>query len=419
MEWQPVGTIATSSNYVFTPVIAGTLFKLKHISQSSTKSNLKIAIRQAFKDNGSLAFFDYKLINCKAEQDIILFSLPKGLNNRKLAFKRVDNYLSENWLIEIESLEILEDGISLPITISDVTDLQQRLNSIQDELFLKAFDLDLDTHTANTNNPHAVTALQVGADPTGSAIASVVAHESTTNHPVATTSSKGMFSGEDKSKLNSVQNFATLNSSDTYLLDRSKHLGEQPISTITNLLNTLSTFVKLTTSQIISGVKSFNDLVYLSQHLISNSYISAKSYYLGNSPLNLEVLRTLVPTNSFCADIGFFDIPNGGVSFRLSLIISDDSFSVAKIYTAISIYTNNNTGWLKLVPIREAVYFNFNNCEVDIRLAQSRTYLRVRRTGGNGSSGTAIVRLEFTGSSNTYFEETFTTTVDPNVTGSY
>lgn len=225
MEWQPVGTITTSSNYAFTPIITGTLFKLKHINQSLSKSNLKIAIRQAFEDNGDLALFDYKLINCKVEQDIILFSLPKGLTNRRLAFKRVDNYLDESWIVEIESLDIVEDGVNLPISISDVVDLQNRLDTIQNELSIKALDLDLDSHVAAINNPHNVTALQIGAELKGSAIATVEIHEGTVNHPVASSSNKGMISAADKSKLDGIENGATANQSNNYSLNRANHGG--------------------------------------------------------------------------------------------------------------------------------------------------------------------------------------------------
>lgn len=123
MEWQTVGTVATSSNYIFTPVVTSTLFKLKHIAEGENKSRLKIAIRQAFEDDGSLAFFDYKLINCKNEQDIILFSLPQGLAGRKLAFKRVDN-LIDDWTIEIKTL-VNDTGNNMPsypsLPISNLT----------------------------------------------------------------------------------------------------------------------------------------------------------------------------------------------------------------------------------------------------------------------------------------------------------
>ena len=119
MEWLSIGAIYTNQSYTFTPVVTGTLFKLKHISQSNVKNSLKVAIRQAIDDNGNLALFDYKLINCKVEQDILLFSLPKGLPSRRLAIKRVDN-LSDSWTIEIQTLvseiDIMPSYSSLPVS---------------------------------------------------------------------------------------------------------------------------------------------------------------------------------------------------------------------------------------------------------------------------------------------------------------
>lgn len=119
MEWQPVGTIITTKDYAFTPIVTGTLFKLKHTSAIANKSNLKIVIRQAFEDDGQLALFDYKLINCKVEQDILLFNLPQGLTNRRLAIKRVDN-LPDIWTIEIQTLvseiDIMPSYSSLPVS---------------------------------------------------------------------------------------------------------------------------------------------------------------------------------------------------------------------------------------------------------------------------------------------------------------
>lgn len=419
MEWQSVGTILTSGDYVFTLAVTGTLFKLKHITESPKRSSLKIAIRQAFEDDGNIALFDYKLINCKVEQDILLFSLPRGLNNRKLAFKRVDNYLSENWLIEIESLEIVEDGVNLPITISDVTDLQQRLNSIQDELVLKALDLDLDSHTTNTNNPHGITALQVGADPTGSAIAAVTIHEGTTNHPVATTSARGMMASSDKSKLDAVESGATANQTNAYLINRFNHTGTQPISTVDNLSNLLATFVNKTLDQTIGGNKKFTDSVQVNGTLSTDSTVKGVGYYYKNIPCNLEISRELSPQINDFVEIGTFLLENGGINFRLSLSASNINFSVAKTYTVSTIYSPSDTGWLRLNPDKSRVYFGFNNCDIDIKLNAATTYLRLRRTGGTADGATAKIRLEFVGNTDTVFTQTNVFGNDPNVTESY
>ncbi|KJH69401.1 hypothetical protein [Aliterella atlantica] len=305
MEWQAVGNITTTKDYAFTPIITGTLFKLKHTSAVANKSDLKIIIRQAFENDGQLALFDYKLINCKVEQDILLFSLPKGLPSRKLAIKRVDN-LSDSWSIEIESLEIIEDGVDMPITLSDLLELQQQINSIQDALTLKALDIDLDNHVLNTNNPHSVTAGQIGADPAGSAIASVIVHEGSANHPVATSSHKGMISAADKFKLDGIENNATFNASDNYLVNRSNHTGLQAISSIVSLQDTLDAkqnsidvlpinkggtgsntqnFVDLTNNQTIGGIKTFS-----STPAIAGATATAAGYMVAADKTKLDAV---------------------------------------------------------------------------------------------------------------------------------
>jgi len=61
--------------------------------------------------------------------------------------------------------------------ISAITGLQSSLN-------VKAAQADLDAHTADTNNPHQVTAVQAGADPAGTAASEVAAHEAKADpHP--------------------------------------------------------------------------------------------------------------------------------------------------------------------------------------------------------------------------------------------
>ncbi len=419
MDWQTVGTITTGSNYVYTPIVTGQLFKFKHSTNSALIKSLKVVIKQSYDDNGITTFFDSKTLNCKPEQDVILFSVPRGITNRRLGIVRIDNLINEQWSIDIESLEVAQDGVNLPINISDVIDLQARLDEIQADLLEKAIESELHSHVLNYSNPHQMTVGQIGAEAQGTAVAIVGFHEETVNHPIATISNRGMMSSTDKAKLSTIAEGATVNSSDTYLLDRSKHNGVQPISTITNLVDTLLTFVKLTGSQIINGVKSFNNLIYASQQIISNSYISANEYYLGNTPLSIEIARTTTPEPNVCTDIGYFNIPNGAVSFRLTLIVSDHNFSISKAYIVTTVFGGVDRGWLKLVPIKESVDNLINNCEIDIRVFQNTTYLRIRRSGSYGDNGTAIVRVEFTGSKNTYFEPTSEVVYDTNVTGTY
>ncbi len=419
MDWLPVETITTSNSYAFTPIVAGALFKLRHITQSPKIDSLKIVIRQAFENDGVVALFDYKLIKCKAEQEIILFGLPQGLTNRKLAIKRVDNYLNEAWNIEIESLEIVEDGVNLPITISDVSDLQQRLDAIQAELTLKALDLDLDTHTANTNNPHGVTALQIAAEPLGIAKASVVTHEGTTNHPIASATNKGMMQATDKEKLDTIASGATANANDSFLLNRTNHDGIQPVNTIEGLADYLENLVTIFSNQEVGGSKVFKNATLFESAIYTYLFVNAVGYYYRETPANLELKRDVSGVYNDYVELGNFNISSGGVALRVSLIVSDPGFSLAKMYEIVTSYASSDSGWLRVIPIKSSLFSVVSDCELDVRIAQSSTSIRLRRSGDNGVTGVARVRLEFLGDSTTVFTETSVTGNDPSVTGSY
>ncbi|MEO8892070.1 MAG: hypothetical protein ABI417_11140, partial [Coleofasciculaceae cyanobacterium] len=80
---------------------------------------------------------------------------------------------------------------------------------------------------------------------------SIAAHELSVNHPVVTTTSKGMMNSEmlarlnapvqtgldqrDRVKLDSIENFATANDTNGELRDRATHTGLQNVSSITGL----------------------------------------------------------------------------------------------------------------------------------------------------------------------------------------
>ncbi|WP_009631025.1 hypothetical protein [Synechocystis sp. PCC 7509] len=411
MNWQPLATITTNEFYVYTPVVTGTLFKLKHVKTNPEIKALKIVIRQAFEEQGELSFFDYKLIGYKTELDIILLAAPTGLNNRKLAIKRVDNLLNEDWIIEIEQMSIVENGVNLPINISDVTNLQLQLDSIQAELTLKALDLDLDNHIDSSNNPHSVTALQVGADPIGSAIANVASHESTTNHPLASSNSAGMFSVDEKIKLSSVATGATVNEPDAYLLSRTNHQDTQAINTIDGLDTVLSSFVNLTGNQNIEGNKNFINL------LQALGGIQSSKYNYNTAPLSLEITRT-VPTvlNDFI-EIGTLNNLANGMIFRISLCVSTTLFSLAKHYVVATVWRSSPSPWLRLIPDKSFQSQAANDCDLDLKISANLNNLRLRRTGSSFNVGTAKIRLELLSNSSANFVETFLTGNDPNVTG--
>lgn len=383
MEWLPVGTITTDKEYVYTPVVSGSLFKLKHIRTNPVIKSLKIVIRQAFEEQGVLAFFDYKLISYKTELDIILFALPNGLTNRKLAIKRADGLLQEDWSIEIEQMNIVEDGINLPINISDVTNLQLQLDNIQAELTAKALDLDFDTHVLATNNPHNVTTSQIGAESIGTGASLITSHELSVNHPLVSANDKGLMSIGDKSKLDSIQNFATVNSTDTYLLDRGKHLGEQAISTIVGLLTALDskeptittlpinkggtnsntrTWVDLSSDETIGGIKSFSGNSLNLNNSISAAFVAGSAgvalpSFTSRSVGTKFILRQATGTSTVDYAIGvagatvWFAIPSATTTFKFSWFAGITEIASLRgdgLYTVQKLIVSSVNAWIPL-----------------------------------------------------------------------
>lgn len=104
MEWITINTAITSDSYIFTPTVTGTLFKFKHNSPSSRKDNLRLIVRQSFNDGVDSHLFDYRLINPILGESILFINKPRELLNRSLAIKRADSFLSELWIVEIQTL---------------------------------------------------------------------------------------------------------------------------------------------------------------------------------------------------------------------------------------------------------------------------------------------------------------------------
>lgn len=175
MNWRSVQTIALSTSWIITKPVAGSLFRIKQQSSGGKLYDLRAIVAQAIVENNSLTVFDTRRLTFKPEVEAFLFVQPQGVPRRSLAIKRLDS-LPDNWLLEIEVLEDLEQ-INLPIQISDV-------DGLGDALGAKAGATALVEHVGDTNNPHSVTTDQIGAEVAGTAAATLYAHLKATNsHP--------------------------------------------------------------------------------------------------------------------------------------------------------------------------------------------------------------------------------------------
>lgn len=164
MTWQFVARVELSRYWQLTPLITGSLFRIRHTTASRIQNYVKAVLTQALvSDSNELTIFDSRRLAYKLEVEAFLFVQPSGGVKRSLAVKRLDDAI-DPWIIEIEVLK--GEGMSeinLPIDISDVSGLELALLN-------KAEVAALDAHIRDTGNPHATNAMTIGAEPAGTAM---------------------------------------------------------------------------------------------------------------------------------------------------------------------------------------------------------------------------------------------------------
>lgn len=87
------------------------------------------------------------------------------------------------------------------------------------------------------------------------------------DHPDATSSQRGFMTENHVSKLNGIQAGATLNSPDSFLLNRASHTGTQPISSVINLQNQLDAKMPALGNITIDGVSTLQQLVFVAGNM--------------------------------------------------------------------------------------------------------------------------------------------------------
>lgn len=128
--WRDLGTytLTTNGNWLFTPTTAGTLFRLTHNTLDAGDKYLRAFLAQATLDENLT--FDRRRINHSFTLDGHIYRLPDGLEIRKLAIKRLDNFPA-NWTIKIEELEDVS-SIIFPLPISSIDGLEETLEGKAD-----------------------------------------------------------------------------------------------------------------------------------------------------------------------------------------------------------------------------------------------------------------------------------------------
>lgn len=141
------------------------------------------------------------------------------------------------------------------------------------------------------------TNLDILASPTGITIFSSTGNDAVL--PLVTTTNAGLISPTDKIKLNGITSGATANQTDTYLLDRTNHVGTQAISTVSGLQTELNLKIPLSEKGATNGVATLG-----SDGKVPNSQIPA-----------LAISETF-PVNSQAAMLGLSSAEQGDVAIR-------------------------------------------------------------------------------------------------------
>jgi hypothetical protein len=146
-----------------------------------------------------------------------------------------------------------------------------------------------------------------------------------------------------------------------------------------------------------------------------NGTVNASSGYYANttgaganSPINKELIINLPNTVASTIEIGNLSLLNGAHNVRVSVSVSNTSFSVSKMYNLSITYNATNNVWYEVIPATNTGPSSGNDFAMDISVSNNTANLRLRRTVGTtdgsttGGSG-ARVRIESEGATTDVF----------------
>lgn len=204
-------------------------------------------------------------------------------------------------------------SISLPIAISDVTNLQSSLDSKVDEVTGK----QLSTEDYTTAEKTKLNGIESNANNYSLPIASPsvsggvrVGNRLTISSGVlsANLQSDNNFTNILKTKLDGISENATQNNTDAFLLDRANHTGTQLASTISN-------FSGATRSVVLTGLSTStnSDILNTDTVLVALGKLQAQ-INSNESSINSHTGNTNNPHSTNKSDIGLSDVLNYGIA---------------------------------------------------------------------------------------------------------
>jgi len=127
--------------------------------------------------------------------------------------------------------------------------------------------------------------------------------------------------------------------------------------------------------------------------------------------------RTLPSAVNDCVELGNLYEDSSGHSGEIAVVVSQPGISIAKKYMFASQYNQQNSQWVKLLPITSSGDYSY---DFDVEMYQAngdqKIYFRLRHSSGSGSS-TAFVTLTIDGTSGTSWTNTSAVYTASTITG--
>jgi hypothetical protein len=105
MKWHNLGIFTLTNEWQLTTPIKAELFRITHLSTPIEKDYIKSLIAQGFEEGEMISIFAPRLLSCRQEREIFLFSLLNDVE-KQLTFKRLDSEKDIIWKIKIEYIEL-------------------------------------------------------------------------------------------------------------------------------------------------------------------------------------------------------------------------------------------------------------------------------------------------------------------------
>ena len=127
--------------------------------------------------------------------------------------------------------------------------------------------------------------------------------------------------------------------------------------------------------------------------------------------------RTLPSAANDCVELGYIYEDSSGHSGNISVVVSQSGISISKKYMFASQYGQQNSQWVKLLPITSSGDYGSYDFDVETYQANGdqKLYFRLRHSSGSGSS-TAFVTLTIDGTSGTSWTNTSATYTASTIT---